>query len=74
MGRGREVMKVLLGLLLATLLILHQDYWQWDDTRLVNGVLPWTLVYHLGLSLAAAFVWWIAVTFCWPRGREGDPS
>jgi hypothetical protein len=58
-------MKVFVGSLLLALLVLHQDYWQWNDTTLVDGVLPWTLVYHIGLSIAAAAVWGLAVTFCW---------
>lgn len=63
-------MKVFVGLLLLALLLLHQDYWQWNDTTLVDGVLPWTLVYHVGLSIAAAVVWGMTVTFCWSGKTE----
>jgi hypothetical protein len=59
--------KYLAGLLLIGLVVLHQDYWQWDNATLIFGVLPWTLVYHAGLSVAAAAVWVLVVLYCWPR-------
>ena len=58
---------LLLWLLLAMLIVLHQDYWHWDDARLVMGFLPYQLFYHACLSLAAAALWLFAVQFCWPR-------
>jgi hypothetical protein len=63
-------MKYFLWILVLTLVILHQDYWQWNETGLVFGVLPRTLAYHMGLSVAAAFVWALAVRFCWPAEQE----
>jgi len=63
-------MKYLLWPLLALLVVLHQDYWQWDNATLVFGFLPYSLAYHAGLSLAAAFVWLLAVLFCWPKRLE----
>jgi hypothetical protein len=65
-------MKYVVILFLIALLVLHQDYWQWNDATLVLGVLPWTLAYHLGLSVAAAGVWWLTTLFCWPK--EPDDS
>lgn len=61
------MVKYLVAVLLILLVILHQDYWQWDDATLVYGFVPWTLVYHVGLSLGAAAVWWLTVRFCWPE-------
>jgi hypothetical protein len=61
------VVKYLVVVLLILLMILHQDYWQWEDATLVFGLLPWTLVYHMGLSVSAAAVWWLTVRFCWPE-------
>ncbi len=61
------MVKYLVVVLVILLVILHQDYWQWEDSTLVFGLLPWTLVYHMGLSLSAAAVWWLTVQFCWPE-------
>jgi hypothetical protein len=63
-------MKYLVWLLLLALLVLHQDYWQWNDARLLFGFLPATLAYHMGISIAAAVAWGLAVWFCWPVERE----
>lgn len=48
------------------LLILHQDYWQWDRNELVYGFLPYTLAYNMGISLGTAALWIIVCTFMWP--------
>jgi len=57
---------VIIGLVVV-LLIAHQDYWNWNDSRLVMGFLPVGLFYHLGISLAASAVWILAVTWAWPK-------
>jgi len=51
---------------LLLLLILHQDFWWWDDATLLFGFLPIGVAYHIGISLAAAFLWWLASRYCWP--------
>ncbi len=56
-------------LLVALLIIFHQDYWNWHDSKLWLG-LPTGLTYHIGLSLVAAFVWWLACLFAWPEDLE----
>lgn len=60
------MMKYVIWLLVIALLILHQDYWQWDDSSLILGILPFTLAYHVGISVAAAAVWALSVKLCWP--------
>jgi hypothetical protein len=69
-------MKYAVWLLVAALIVLHQDYWQWNDAALAFGFLPRTLLYHSGISLAAAVVWLLAVRHCWPDvesvAGEGD--
>lgn len=46
---------------LATLVILHHDWWFWDDGTLLLGFLPIGLGYHALLSLAAGGFWaWAA--------------
>jgi hypothetical protein len=59
-------MKYLVCSLVGLLVVLQQDYWQWDDSRLVFGFLPYTLFYQVGISIGAAAVWLLAVKFCWP--------
>ena len=61
-------MKWIVCLLVIGLLVLHQDYWNWDNDKLVFGFLPYSIAYHSVISLAAAVVWSVAVRFCWPRG------
>ncbi len=80
-------MKYLFWPLLALLIVLHQDYWQWDDATLRFGFLPQALAYHACLSIAAAVFWAWACRFCWPlddkqssgellsgRGATASPS
>ena len=61
----------LIWLLVAMLIIFHQDSWNWDSSRLVMG-LPIGLSYHIGLSLVASLVWLLACFIAWPR--EVAPS
>ena len=46
---------------LVGLMILHHDWWFWDDGRLLFGFLPIGLGYHALISLAAAGLWAWAV-------------
>ena len=48
------------------LLILHQDNWLWDNSTLVFGFMPSTLLYHAGISLAATVTWFLATQYAWP--------
>jgi len=63
-------MKLVIWLLVAMLIIFHQDFWYWNDATLVFGFLPIGMAYHIGISLAAAAVWFIACTFAWPEGID----
>ena len=60
-------------LLLAALLmvILHQDFWNWDkvDPRLF-GFLPVGLAYHALYAIACAALMWFFVQFAWPTELE----
>lgn len=76
-------MKYVVIAMIATLAVVHQDFWWWDDRTPVFGFLPIGLAWHAGISLAAGIVGWIAVTWCWPEEldkieeavtREGDLS
>ncbi len=59
-------MKYAVWILLALLVILHQDVWFWNNGTLVFGVFPMGLAYHMGLSVAAAMAWWLATKYAWP--------
>lgn len=63
-------MKYAVWILVALLLVFHQDYWQWIDATLDFGFLPRALTYHVGISIAAAVVWMLATKFCWPDGLD----
>lgn len=65
-------MKAVVWGLVALLMIIHQDLWFWDDPTLVFGFLPIGLAYHLALSLAAAFTWYLATVYCWPEELEHE--
>lgn len=55
------------------LIVLHQDNWLWDNPTLVFGFLPITLLFHMGISLAATATWFLATRYAWPvdESREG---
>lgn len=64
-------MKMFVYGLIVLLAILHQDWWNWDDSEtLVGGIVPIGLAYHAGVSLMAAILWAAAVKFCWPAGVD----
>ena len=67
-------MKYVIWTLVVILVVLHQDYWQWDNATLVMGFLPHSLAYHACLSVAAAVVWLLAVRYCWPAGLDHSPN
>lgn len=59
--------------LVILLVILHQDVWFWDNDTLVFGFMPIGLLYHAGISLAAAVTWYLATLFAWPKElAQGD--
>ena len=66
-------MKKLVWLLIILLILLHHDFWFWDDTTLILGFLPVGMVYHIGISLAAAGTWFLATLIAWPR-NDAEPK
>ncbi len=64
-------MKWVLYLLTVLLIVLHQDFWNWDkvDPRWF-GFLPVGLWYHLGYCVAAAVLLALFVAFTWPTHLE----
>ena len=57
--------KVVWGLVLL-LLILHQDFWFWENDTLLFGFMPIGLFFHALISLAAGVTWFLATKHCWP--------
>jgi hypothetical protein len=49
---------------------LHQDFWLWDDARLVMGFLPAGLAYHAAYSVITAGLWALIVRYAWPAGLD----
>lgn len=61
-------MRWFVWIFLGALIVLHHDVWWWNSTRpLAFGFIPVGLTYHATISLAAGLLWWLAVTYCWPR-------
>ena len=67
-------MRKLVWLLLGLLVILHHDFWFWDDPTLVAGWFPIGLLYHVGLSIVAAGFWLFVVKCAWPAEITGETS
>lgn len=59
---GKRVI-LALAILLA---ILHQDFWNWDNSNLVFGFMPTGLFYHACYSVVAATLWAFAIKYAWP--------
>ena len=59
-----------LWMLVLVLVVLHQDNWFWEDSRLVLGFMPIGLLYHACISIAAGAMWWWATVYCWPTERD----
>lgn len=65
-------MKYLVWTLVVLLIIAHQDFWFWDAHELVLGFLPLGMAYHIGISIAAALTWLLAVRFAWPEDIDNQ--
>lgn len=65
--------RVLTWSMVFGLLILHQDYWQWERQDIVLGFLPHTVAYHLAISLLTAGTWLVVCTWLWPSELEDKP-
>jgi hypothetical protein len=70
-------MKYVVCILVVALLVLHQDDWFFNFYRsdeLVFGFMPQTLLYHAGISVAAAVTWYLATVFAWPKQLQQPPA
>ncbi len=64
--------RILFWLTFVVLLVLHHDWWFWDDGRLIFGFLPVGLGYQALISLAAAGLWAAAIFRVWPELFRDD--
>jgi len=60
--------------LLVGLLILHHDFWYWDDPTLIGGVMPVGLAWHVAYSVVASLVWVLVVLYAWPADPWAEES
>jgi hypothetical protein len=65
-------MRYVVWLMVLILVIVHQDFWNWNDGTLVFGFMPIGLFYQVCISLAASFIWFLACHFAWPADVEDD--
>ena len=66
-------MRYVVAGLIGLLIVLHQDYWQWNKTEpMVLDFIPFNLAWQVGISLGAAAVWILAINTCWPS--ESPPA
>ena len=56
----------LMWILFAVLVVLHHDWWFWNDGRLMFGFLPIGLGYQIVISIAAGLLWGWAALYAWP--------
>ena len=60
-------------LILSTVIfyLLHQDFWNWTETRpLAFGFLPIGLWYHAGYTVATALLMCVYIRLAWPEHLE----
>jgi hypothetical protein len=61
------------AVLVASLYVLHQDFWFWRAARpLVFGFLPIGLFYHAVFTAACSIVLWLLVKYAWPAHLEDE--
>jgi hypothetical protein len=60
----------LMWILFAVLVILHHDFWFWNDGSVLFGFLPVGLGYQILISLAASALWGWAAFYAWPAELE----
>ena len=60
--------------LILTLAVVHHDFWNWGVTERSVGGLPQGFVFQVGMSIAAAFLWWIVTLIAWPKDEWADSN
>ena len=60
-----------LAALVFVLLVVHFNYWMWDEATLYLGM-PANLFYHVVFSLALSGVMVVVVRRAWPKYLSDD--
>jgi amino acid transporter len=64
-------MKWVLYLLTVVLIVIHQDFWNWNSVNpLLFGFMPVGIWYHALYCILAALLLWGFVQFAWPTELE----
>ncbi len=61
--------KLTIGLFFL-MLVLHQDFWFWQDERLLFGFVPVAVAYHGVFSILCSALGWMAFHHLWPHEAE----
>ena len=62
--------KAIIPIVFLILMVLHQDFWNWDNSNLVFGIMPVALAYHAAYSMVVAIFWALVIRFAWPKDIE----
>ena len=62
--------KTTVAIVFVILMVLHQDFWNWDNSNLVFGIMPVALAYHAVYSMVVATFWALVIRFAWPKDIE----
>jgi hypothetical protein len=65
-------MKWIPPLLVAVVVLLHQDTWFWRSKALVLGFLPVGLFYHIVYTLLCAMTMWTLILYVWPQHLDDE--
>ena len=57
--------------LIAAAIVLHLNYWLWDDDGLVLGM-PVNMLYHVLLSLLLSATMFVLVSKAWPSFLDDE--
>jgi hypothetical protein len=61
--------KILLYIALFILYLLHNDLWNWNDSRLIFGI-PIGLLYHIIYCIVSTLMMIALVKYAWPQNLE----
>lgn len=61
----------LLYLTLVAFVLLHNDFWLWQDGRMILSV-PVGFLYHVFYCVVASALFYLFVRFAWPKHLQDD--